>query len=128
MKTTPDTCARIQAGTFYQEQIWPSQGTAYNISALPDGHLDNVIRWIREHADHTQNNWPVNVEETVLMERLVEEQQKRIPVRNKTARQAVKDVLLNEYVVAGANTIDQNVDVVLRGLRKRGFDVTRIRQ
>jgi hypothetical protein len=119
-------CQRVPTAMFKQGSIWvDSSKQVWPIEKLADGHLDNLIRWIKQHADHW-DGVPVLV--SPLMRALEREQKKRIKTRNMTPRQALKDVMLNDSVIAspGRPSVDSIVARIIGGLKDRGYEVKRI--
>jgi hypothetical protein len=117
-------CQRVPAEMFKQREIWvDAKQRVIPIAQLQDGHLDNLIKWIREHSEHWKK---VPVLVSPLMRALEAEQKKRFKTRNVTPRQALKDVMLNDSVVAragGPPPIDSVVTRIIGGLHDRGFEI-----
>lgn len=127
-------CSRVPVEMFYQDKVWVNaRGVAEPIGKIADGHLDNIIKWVKAHASHwhTENGAQYGVYSSPLMKALEREQTRRIPKRAKTPRAAIKDTLLNDVRVAFPDVratllFDRAIDRFIAGLRKRGYDVTKI--
>jgi hypothetical protein len=120
-------CSRVPVEMFEQDKIWVnSKGITEPIPKIADGHLDNIIRWIGQHQAHWKaSKFPIL--NSPLYRRLLLEQQMRIPKRARTPRAAVKDTLMNDTIIVDqVPHVDAVVEKIISGIRKRGYDVTKI--
>lgn len=127
MEAETRTCQRVHPNMFQQDKIWiDSKKRVILVTQLEDGHLDNLIAWIKQHADHWQGK---AVLLSPLMRALEAEQKRRIPKRNTTPRAALKDTLLNDVVLMGkvAPRPDVLVARIIGGLHARGYEIRKVK-